>query len=561
MADPKVTYRVGVDDEATRVLRGIDGQISGLMKSFRTLGGFAGFAAVTASISGMVAGVIELAGELQDASQKLGVSAVALQKLKGAAEQTGASFETIQTSLVFLAKTTGAATKGSKEAAESFRLLGIDANKLAQIPLDRRLAVIASQLQQIPDAGTRAELAVRVLGRSAADLLPLLGNLDEELGKVNTTLTDEQVAALDAAGDAWESFKRNSLTGTGIVLGSLLLKFREVGEAAGQLFANGAMPGAIPVTPGAPASKGPSSRNRGVSLSAEEAAAIVGAPGRKSLDEAKAILTKAFAEFDDLMAKQEASTHHTSLQGTESLQLLADSAADWNAELEKQGQILADIEPPIETYRKAIEDIRRLNSEGLLTDDQAIAAQKKALEDLSATAQDAGQRVQSDTDKILNSIKNATEGFARDITDVFFGATNDIGQMFADLAEQIAKMFFQQAVVQPWLDALGGLFGSMGGPKEIDLSKLPTRRALGGPVAAGAPYFVGENGPELFVPRMAGSIIPNGQAAAMGGPTINFNISTPDPRAAAQVIAANERVIVGIVNRAMRRGGRPPELR
>jgi hypothetical protein len=40
-------------------------------------------------------------------------------------------------------------------------------------------------------------------------------------------------------------------------------------------------------------------------------------------------------------------------------------------------------------------------------------------------------------------------------------------------------------------------------------------RAEGGPVSRGQPYVVGERGPELFVPRGAGNIIPN--KAGMGG--------------------------------------------
>ena len=39
-------------------------------------------------------------------------------------------------------------------------------------------------------------------------------------------------------------------------------------------------------------------------------------------------------------------------------------------------------------------------------------------------------------------------------------------------------------------------------------------RASGGPVTAGMPYMVGESGPELFVPRASGSIIPNGAGGA-----------------------------------------------
>jgi len=40
-------------------------------------------------------------------------------------------------------------------------------------------------------------------------------------------------------------------------------------------------------------------------------------------------------------------------------------------------------------------------------------------------------------------------------------------------------------------------------------------RAAGGPVKKGSPYLVGEEGPELFVPTMAGEIVPMGGATAM----------------------------------------------
>ena len=44
-------------------------------------------------------------------------------------------------------------------------------------------------------------------------------------------------------------------------------------------------------------------------------------------------------------------------------------------------------------------------------------------------------------------------------------------------------------------------------------------RASGGPVSANSPYIVGEQGPELFVPRNAGTIVPNHGLSGMGGVT------------------------------------------
>ena len=50
-----------------------------------------------------------------------------------------------------------------------------------------------------------------------------------------------------------------------------------------------------------------------------------------------------------------------------------------------------------------------------------------------------------------------------------------------------------------------------------------TGRAVGGPVTAGAPYVVGEAGPEIFVPETSGQIIPND---AIGGAFKTLAVST-----------------------------------
>lgn len=52
-------------------------------------------------------------------------------------------------------------------------------------------------------------------------------------------------------------------------------------------------------------------------------------------------------------------------------------------------------------------------------------------------------------------------------------------------------------------------------------SMLPGR-ASGGPVTAGMPYMVGEEGPEMFVPRGSGNIVPNG---ASGGTVVNVTVN------------------------------------
>lgn len=52
----------------------------------------------------------------------------------------------------------------------------------------------------------------------------------------------------------------------------------------------------------------------------------------------------------------------------------------------------------------------------------------------------------------------------------------------------------------------------------------PEFRAAGGPVTAGRPYIVGEQGPEMFVPSTSGTIIPSGSMGAGGGDR-NLNVT------------------------------------
>lgn len=75
--------------------------------------------------------------------------------------------------------------------------------------------------------------------------------------------------------------------------------------------------------------------------------------------------------------------------------------------------------------------------------------------------------------------------------------------------------------------------------------------ADGGSPPVGMPSLVGERGPELFVPRTAGTIIPNDRlASAMGGgQTINYNgpyianMSAIDTQSGAQFLAKNKQAV------------------
>jgi hypothetical protein len=248
------------------------------------------------------------------------------------------------------------------------------------------------------------------------------------------------------------------------------------------------------------------------------------------------------------------------------------------AELEKAGVLDSDIAAT--ARRKAFDEMTRSADQtndafeqlarryadlekrfqgGRITGEVMERAKLDAWDDYLEKARTVSEETQGLTNSLLSSIRDAVDGYAREITDIFFDTTKSIGDMFRDLLEQIARMMVQRTIVEPFLNAITAGIGTLGGGlKEIDMSKLPKRRAMGGPVFGGEPYLVGEQGPELFMPRSGGTIIPN--AGAAGTLAITFNVNSLDPRTAAAVIADNEKVITNVIRRAQVKAGFRPTL-
>ena len=105
-------------------------------------------------------------------------------------------------------------------------------------------------------------------------------------------------------------------------------------------------------------------------------------------------------------------------------------------------------------------------------------------------------------------------------------------QMAASIISDIIRMTIRMQISAPIAQFLAGAFpfGSTsttastgyGHPAGADF------RAMGGSVASGRPYMVGERGAELFIPGGSGTIIPNNQISGGGGAVVHqtINVST-----------------------------------
>lgn len=138
---------------------------------------------------------------------------------------------------------------------------------------------------------------------------------------------------------------------------------------------------------------------------------------------------------------------------------------------------------------------------------------------LEAGADRAGRAIES---TLLRAVRTGKLGF------------EDLRKAALSVLDEIARSAIRQGV-----DSIGGGSGGLGSSLLGLIGGLfggAPGRATGGPVSPGRPYWVGERGPELFVPASAGQVA---APASAGGRDVRVAITVnagagEAPRALAQ---------------------------
>lgn len=185
-------------------------------------------------------------------------------------------------------------------------------------------------------------------------------------------------------------------------------------------------------------------------------------------------------------------------------------------------------------------------------------------------------------ERLVIGVRADTGAFARDVAEMRGQLKSSLGQGAAQAGRLIegallkavrtGKIGFDDlkrvalaamadiaaAALRTGIGAIGGGAGGGGGSGLAGLAATligallgAPGRAIGGGVAPGRPYVVGERGPELFVPTTAGRIDP----AARPGPRevrINLSINAP-PGEAPALLARSARQVARAVRQALER--------
>lgn len=155
------------------------------------------------AVHDMVSGFIDAAEALHDMSIQTGVSVENLSALQAIGRTTGTSAETISGVMNKLAKNMAVANEESKGTGAAIKALGLDFNTFKALKPDQQLLTLAQAMAKFEDGGGKSAVAMTLMGKEGAKLLPFMKDL-ASTGELVATTTSDQAAEADRYNDSVE---------------------------------------------------------------------------------------------------------------------------------------------------------------------------------------------------------------------------------------------------------------------------------------------------------------------------------------------------------------------
>jgi hypothetical protein len=499
MADAKARFRIEGEDATAAAFRSALGsakttadKMSGLFKT-----AFVGISA--ASLANVAARSIEMGDELGKAAVKAGVTGKAMSELAFAGKMADIELGAISTSLRFMQKNLSEAASGAKAPRENLAALGLTFEQLFALEPDRQFELIADRISLLTNPADRARAATELFGKAGADLLPLfedgaegIRKAREEAQKFGLAFNDEQLAQFAKADDALKKLK----AGFDGVAGAATLAVSKGLEGFGKGL------------------KDLSSGNFALdsALNAVRVQAAVDAR-RAEIEAGGKAGGNPFAGARNIFAPgvsgpggfkdPSAGGNQT---GTDAAAKAAKSEGISEADRRRYARMDQDLELRRE-FSKSVEDsFTDFSKKADEFAERYVESFKKPFAELDVYSQRAAENMQ--------------DAFANFLFDPFKDGLKGMLRGFIDV---IRQMVAQQAAAQIFGSKASGGSGFGDFITGAVSSFFGGFRANGGPVSAGKGYVVGERGPELFLPRSSGSIVPNGGGGMTIAPVYNID--------------------------------------
>ena len=552
MADQDVRISIKAVDKTKAGFSGVAGglrRLSGAIFNMKTaIVGAVGSAGIGLLISRSLAATDALA----KTATRIGTTTEALSRLHYAAELSGVSTDTLNMAMQRFTRRTAEAARGTGEAKDAIRELGLSAHDLLRLDLDEQMIKLADAFADVQADADKVRLAMKLFDSegvalvqtlsagsaglremfSEAELLGAVMSTDaakgvedakDELTRLSTVfsgITAQVTAALaPAIGGFTEKltemikevaasqggFRAFARTLAKNVLGTLLSLIRGAAEMA-----NGFITALNRIN------------QARVEFMRMFGLGIVGE--MEAIEEAIANVEKATGQMARNRSgrlKELRAELATLQQQAEDMGLSLDGSLIDLINVDEFGggvqQILKDAIATLELPVDLDPDLPELPSEPITKLQLAYEGATQAIKDFNKAGEDVKTKMQEITTSVLGQFSDA-------LTKAIMGTGS-----FKDAFKSMIRNMIAQLLQFYIIDKLtGGLASALFGVKKVASGGgggggvSATGKAIGGPVQAGQPYMVGERGPEMFVPNQSGSIVPNDKMG--GGITVVNNV-------------------------------------
>jgi len=588
---------------AANGLKAIAGSVFSLRTALVGVAGAAGFGLLVRSS-------LNATDSLAKTAAKIGTTTEALGALRYAADLTGVATQTMDMALQRFTRRTAEAAAGTGEAKGAIKELGINAQELNRMPLDKRMIVLADAFEKVESESDRLRLAFKLFDSEGAALVNTLSQgsdgLKEMLGEAKVLgltmsstaakgvedtvdsltklkslfkgVTDQTVAAfapaIEMMVERFTGFLQRSIEVKGGVEAfarSLAVDLLNGVKIALQAF-EGLANGFIKVYNGALRIK--DALTRAFTDDNEKNARQL----RTEVEQLEEAMAERAQKIQGYTAKQKRSAESSQESDRKrliSLQALLEKADETGEELDFLNAVkfAGSLGLEIDGLIEKLENFKGSAS-------TIPAAVVPALNDIELGFKSWSDSIPDMTTNIQNLTKQGLDGLTDSLTAGITGAANfadAIKSMAKSVVDSLIKMLIQKYIVDAAFGFITSSFGTGGTGSTgsgmtagggIGMGQdYSATAAIGGSVNRGQPTLVGERGQEVFVPNQNGAIIPNNKLGGGSGVVVNqtINVTTgiqstvraeiiglmPQIAQAAKGAVADARVRGGNFSRAM----------
>lgn len=576
---------------ATKGLKAVAGSVLNLRTALIGVAGAAGFGLLVKSS-------LNATDSLAKTAAKIGTTTEALGALRYAADLTGVATQTMDMALQRFTRRTAEAAAGTGEAKGAIKELGINAQELNRMPLDKRMIVLADAFEKVESESDRLRLAFKLFDSEGAALVNTLSQgsdgLKEMLGEARLLGLTMSSSAAKGVEDTVDSLTKLKSLFKGVTdqtvaafapaIKTMVVRFtdflqRSIEVKGGvEAFARSL---AVDLITGIQAAlSGIEDMTNGFIVLYNEAIKT-----KNNIKDLFGVGLKDVSQYNEeiksLKEQIEAVKNQTNipvsvqLEATDKLMArlqsvidLRDEAADNGTQLIGKVSWADALNADLEELKKSLTDVSEVIPNALVPALQSVSDIQIGFKSWSDSLPSMEENLQSLTKQGLDGL---TDSLAAGVT----GAANfadAIKSMAKSVVDSLIKMLIQKYIVDA---AFGFITKSIAGfgqstsniAGHADFVGPMQPKALGGPVQGKSPYLVGERGPELFIPNSSGNIIPNNQMGGGAGVVVNqtINVTTgiqstvraeiaglmPQIAQAAKGAVADARVRGGNFSRAM----------